>query len=135
VTKHGECFDASFQGKQVPHDRDGVLYLFYLTDCKRDRGKRLVSLFRSGPAKLGIKDYDSRVEMVRLNALRRAFDSGALSFDAPVQDEHRFKEARLDTCDFNRQPATPQEQIKDYIKQPRLWLSLLLRVSLLNVTP
>jgi hypothetical protein len=78
VTKGGECFDAAIQGKQVPHDRDGVLYLFHLNDCRNNRGVRLVSLFRSGPAKLGIQDYESRVQNVRLNALSRAFDLGAL---------------------------------------------------------
>jgi uncharacterized repeat protein (TIGR03803 family) len=72
VTKGGECFDAAFQRKQVPPDRDGLLYLFHLSDCRNNRGMRLVSLFRSGPAKLGIQDYESRIENVRLNALRRA---------------------------------------------------------------
>jgi hypothetical protein len=122
VTREGECFDADFQGKQVPHDRDGVFYLFYVTDRKGDRGKRLVSLFRSGPAKLGIKDYDARVEVVRLNALRRAFDSGVLSFDAPVRDESRFKEVRLDTADFKVQPAATSDQIKSFIKHKAYWL-------------
>jgi hypothetical protein len=97
-------------------------YLFYLTDCKETEEKRLVSLFRSGPAKLGIKDHDARVETVRLNALQQAFDSGVLSFDAPVHDEHRFKETCLDTSDFNPQPPAPQEEIKRYIKHKAYWL-------------
>jgi hypothetical protein len=121
VTKRGESFDAAFQRKQVAHDRDGVLYLFHLTDCKNNRGKRLVSLFRSGPAKLGIQDYDARVETVRLNALRRAFDSAALTFDG-AYEEDRYKEVRLDTSDFNIQPPATQEQIKQYIKHKAYWL-------------
>lgn len=121
VTKGGECFDAAFQRKQVPPDRDGVLYLFHLNDCSNNRGMRLVSLFRSGPAKLGIHDYDSRIETVRLNALRRAFDLGAVKFDA-AYDEHRYQELRLDTADFNVQPPTSPEQIKQYIKNKAYWL-------------
>ena len=53
-----------FSWKQVPPDREGVLYLFHLNDCRNNRGMRLVSLFRSGPAKLGIQDYESRIENV-----------------------------------------------------------------------
>jgi hypothetical protein len=121
VTKEGECFDATFQRKQVPHDRDGVFYLFHSTDRKNNRGKRLVSLFRSGRAKLGIQDYDSRVETVRLNALRRALDSGVLTFDARY-DADRYKEVPLDTSDFNAQPSATQEQIKQYVKHKAYWL-------------
>lgn len=121
VTKGGECFDAAFQRKQVPPDRDGVLYLFHLNDCRNNRGMRLVSLFRSGPAKLGIQDYESRIENVRLNTLRRAFDLGALRFEA-AYDEHRYKELRLDTSDFNVQPPASPEHIKQYIKNKAYWL-------------
>jgi len=120
VTKSGECFDAAFHQKQVPADRDGVLYLFHLNDCKNRKGMRLVSLFRSGPAKLGIEDYESRLENVRLNALRRAFDSGALSFEA-AYDGNRYKELRLDTSDFDVQPPANPEQIKQYIKNKAYW--------------
>ena len=74
-----------FQRKQVPADRDGVLSLFHLNDCRNRKGMGLVSLFRSVPAKLGIQNYESRIENVRLNALRRAFDSGALSFEAEAR--------------------------------------------------
>lgn len=122
VTKGGECFDAAFQRKQVPPDRDGVLYLFHLNDRRNGRGMRLVSLFRSGPAKLGIQDYESRIESVRLNALRRAFDLGTLSFES-AYDEHRYKELRLDTSDFDIQPPTSSEQIKHYIKHKAYWLA------------
>ena len=102
VTKGGECFDAAFRRKQVLPDRDGVLYLFHLNDCRNGRGMRLVSLFRSGPAKLGIQDYESRIENVHLNTLRRAFDLGTLTFESDY-DEHRYKELRLDTSDFDIQ--------------------------------
>ena len=49
VARKGECFEITFQHKEVAHNRDGVFYLFHLNDLTdKHRGKRLVSVFRFG---------------------------------------------------------------------------------------
>ena len=84
VTVGGECFEATYEQAGPAEDRDGTLFYFRVRDLRNDRGRRSVSLFLSGTERVFIKDYDSRIETVRLNCLRRAFDSGSFSFDTPV---------------------------------------------------
>src|SRR5204863_8513123 len=120
VTLSGECFVLEFQRTEST-TRDGVLDLFAVTDLKSNRGTRLVSLFRSGQSKLWVENYESRILNIRLNAIRRAFDSRVLSFDAPYE-EHSYKELSLQPSDFHPQPSASVEQIKRLIKNEAYWL-------------
>ena len=65
VTMNGECFEATFKRKQGAANRDGVGYLFRLKDLSKNRGERLVSLYRFGPKKFYAADYDARLEKER----------------------------------------------------------------------
>src|SRR5712692_9590612 len=120
VTLSGECFEVVFEGTESAGNRDGVLYLFRLRDLKNNRGTRLISLFRSGQTKLWFKDYDSRIANVRLNAIRRAFDSGALSFDV-AHNEHSSTEIVLHSAEFNSRPPANADDIKRFIKHTAYW--------------
>jgi hypothetical protein len=116
VTVGGECFEAEFIEVGHSGGRDGVLYLFKLRDLVKDRGQRNVALFRSGTERVFIEDYDARVETVRLNVLRRAFDSGAFGFDKLVEDPDRYHELRLRAADFQSQKKADDETIRRFIK-------------------
>ena len=82
--------------KRPAGDRDGVLYLFELEDIKANRAARLVQLFRSGQDKIMRPNHDAVIDSVGINRIRRAFDSGALNFDAKYKgasisgDRHSF---------------------------------------------
>ncbi len=62
-----------------------------------------------------MENYDARIASVRLNVLRRAFDSGAFSFDSPVDDD-RYHELRLRVTDFQPQKKVDDETIRQFIK-------------------
>jgi hypothetical protein len=114
VTIGGECFEAEFRGAGDSGGRDGVLYRFCLRDLLEDRGERYVSLFRTATERASMQDYDARIATVRLNVLRRAFDSGALSFDTPV-DADRYHELRLRLSDFQPPKKSDDETIRQFI--------------------
>lgn len=115
VTISGECFEAEYLRAGDSGGRDGVLYLFKLRDLLKDRGERLVCLFRTGTDRVSVENYEARVETVRLNVLRRAFDSGAFSFETPV-DPDRYHELRLRAMDFQPQKKADDETIRRFIK-------------------
>jgi len=115
VTVGGECFEAEFMEVGHSGGRDGVLYLFKLRDLVKDRGQRNVALYRSGTERVFIKDYDARVETVRLNFLRRAFDSGVFNFETPVPP-NQFHELWLRATDFQPQKKADDETIRRFIK-------------------
>ena len=115
VTISGECFEAEFLGAGDSGGRDGVLYRFRLRDLLKDRGERLVSIFRTGTERVSMENYDARIAGVRLNVLRRAFDSGAFSFDTPVDDD-RYHELRLRLSDFQPQKKADDGTIRQFIK-------------------
>src|SRR5271167_4302935 len=83
VTLGSECFEAELRSADEYQERDGLLHKFYLTDMVSKRGKRLVSVFANGTLAASCANFRSRVEIVRINSIRRAFDDGSLSFDAP----------------------------------------------------
>lgn len=115
VTIGGECFEAEFLGAGDSGGRDGILYRFRLTDLLKDRGERLVSLFRTGSERVSMENYDARIATVRLNVLRRALDSGVFGFDTPV-DADRYHELRLRLSDFQPQKKADDETIRQFIK-------------------
>lgn len=86
------------------------------------RGKRLVSVFISGTLVATCANYTSRAEIVRFNAIRRAFDRGALSFDAPF-DEGHYTELSLLSEDFQAQQARTDAEIRQYIVHKAYWLA------------
>jgi pyrimidine deaminase RibD-like protein len=123
VTRKGECFEITFQRKQenLP-DRVGVLYLFHLSDLTdKKRGKRLVSVFRFGPEQSYGPNYETLVETVLLNTVRRAFDLGRLTFDG-THDSHNYIEILLQPEDFRSQTTASGDEIQDLIKHEAYWL-------------
>lgn len=121
VTLGGECFEAEYIDVGNAGGRDGVLYYFKLRDLVKDRGQRNVSMFRSGTDRVFIEDYDKRVETVRWNVLRRAFDSGIFSFDTPVVPD-RYHELRLGASDFQPQKQADDQTIRRYLKLGGYWM-------------
>jgi hypothetical protein len=115
VTLGGECFEAEFEDKGDAGGRDGVLYYFKVRDLLKDRGVRNVSMFRSGTDRVFVEDYDVRVEIVRWNVLRRAFDSGSFSFESAVTPD-RYHELRLKAGDFQPRKKSSDEIIRRFIK-------------------
>jgi hypothetical protein len=123
VTLGGECFDAQYQeAGHAGHDRDGTLYYFKIVDLAKTRGTRAVSLFMSGPESFGIENIDARIEVARLNCLRRAFDSGDLSFEKPTHHELPFR-----AMDFQPREHASDEVIRRFIKLGAYWLGFKLR--------
>jgi hypothetical protein len=82
VTRHGECFEVSPQGKDKAENRDGTLHFFDLTDFVQGRGLLRVSVYRGGPKDCyaPIAEFDRGIDVVLLNTIRRRFDSGELTF-------------------------------------------------------
>lgn len=123
VTLSGECFDAEYEGEQTAlPTRLGSYFLFRLRDVRKERGERLVSIFRSDQIKLLNPNYASRIEFVRINVIRRAFDSGTLSFDAP-SDQHTYKTLDLKDSDFQQQPLVGDPEIRQFMMHKAYWLS------------
>lgn len=122
VTLSGECFEAEPRSVDEYQERDGRLHKFYLTDMVGERGKRLVSVFVSGTLVATCVNYESRAETVRLNAIRRALDQAALSFDAPF-DGHHYRELSLSPQDFQTQHARTDAEIRRYIIHKAYWLA------------
>jgi len=115
VTISDECFEAQYIGVENADGRDGVLYRFKLRDLLKDRGQRLVSLFRSGPERVFIKHYDARIEPVRLSVLRRAFDSGSFSFETAIPP-NRIHEMPLTATDFRHWKKANDDVLRRFIK-------------------
>jgi len=113
VTVHGECFDIEFQREQhaPPH---GALYLFCVTDRVRRRGSRNVSVERYGPKDWFAADYDVCIEPIVLNVIRRAFDSGQISFNLP-DDPPYVKKLRVERSDFQRSSSVSDGEIRQLI--------------------
>jgi len=122
VTVGGECFEAEPRSIDEYHERDGLLHKFYLTDLVSKRGKRLVSVFVNGTLAATCPNYGPHVEIVRLNAIRRAFDQGALSFEAPF-DERYYRELSLSSQDFRTQQARTDTEIRQFIIHKAYWLA------------
>jgi len=122
VTLRGECLEVVFQRKEIAQNRDGVVYLFHLNDLTdKKRGQRLVSFFRFGPEQLYAPNYGAVVETVLLNTIRRAFDSGRLTFDGPY-DPRTYTEVPLQQADFMPPTAASGEEIQNLIKHEAYWL-------------
>jgi len=121
VTLGGECFDAEFQGEERDQRRPGTVHLFRLQDMRSGRSDLLVSLFRSEQLKLRNPNYDQRIESARINAIRRGFDAGKLSFDAP-HDEHIYQRLDLKDSDFQQQPLVADPDIRQFMSHKAYWL-------------
>jgi hypothetical protein len=119
VTLRGECFEWAFQGEKGGFEAS--YHLFKLTDLIRGRGERHVSLFRTGQLNNTVPNYMSRIEAVALNTIRRAFDSGVLSFDSP--NERDYKKLSLQAADFEKQPLRNDSEILQFIIHKAYWLS------------
>jgi hypothetical protein len=120
VTLGGECFRTTF-GRTEASDRDGVYYLFKVEDLIKNRGQRLVSLFRSGQLKRLRANFDSLIPNARLNAIRRAFDSGEITFEAPFE-EHKYQQLTIKPEDFEGGVPKTIAQVKQFIVHKAYWL-------------
>jgi hypothetical protein len=111
-----------FQRKESDAQYDGIFYLFRLKDLVRRRGERLVQLFRSGQVKLFLQNYESRIETIRINAIRRAFDRGTLNFDVPFE-EHKYQQMKLelDSNDLVTTSPASEEEIRTFIFHKAFW--------------
>jgi len=123
VTRHGECFEVSPQGKDKADNRDGLLYFFDLTDLVKGRGLLRVSVYRGGmkDCYAPIAEFDRRIDTVLLNTIRSRFDSGELTFDVP-QGATYYTEIVLTPEDF-QQPRVSDEEIRQLILHEVYWLS------------
>lgn len=121
MTLNGEVLEVAYQRKESAGGRDGVLYLFTVTDRKKGRGMRHVALFRGGAKDYYAPEYDARIEVVRLNAIRRAFDSGLISFDAAFERD-KYIELQLRKADFQPGSRADDRRIRSFIKQTAFWL-------------
>src|SRR6266403_1175659 len=90
VTLGGECFEVVFEREESAWPRLGSFHLFRLKDVRSGRGERLISIFGSEQIKLLNLRYAAHIELARINAIRRGFDSGQLSFDQP-HDKYTYK--------------------------------------------
>lgn len=125
VTRFGECFEVSPQGKDRAGNRDGVLHYFHLTDLVRGRGLRKVSVYRGGPRDFyatSVAEFDRRIDMVLLNTIRRRFDSGELTFEVPEGATY-YKEVLVTPEDFQQQLPASDEEIRQLILHEAYWLS------------
>jgi len=122
VTLGGDCFEVSPQGKVDPVTRDGLLYKFHVTDLKKNRRMRLVSVFAAGSLQITVSDYEQRIEVACINAIRRAFDNETVSFDQP-SDERYYKEIQLSVSDFENQVTRTDAEIRQYIVHKAYWLA------------
>jgi pyrimidine deaminase RibD-like protein len=125
VTLNGECFDIKYQGN-VPGNRDGVLHQFHLKDVKTDRVLR-ASVYRLGTLDThfsSARELDSRENSLVLNALRRAFDKGILSFEK-LPDGSNYHEIQLESVDYGPQPTKPDDEVRGYMIQKAYYLSYL----------
>lgn len=121
VTLSGEVFEFAYQRKEAAENRDGVLYLCHVNDQKKGRGLRRIMLFRGGATDYYAKDYDTRIDIVRLNSIRRSFDSKLISFDTPY-DPERYIELQLQQSDFRKGSPATDERIRNFIKLTAYWL-------------
>ena len=121
VTLSGECFDAEFQGEARGGRRLGTVHLFRLRDLRSGRGDLLVSLFRSEQLKLLNPNYGSRIELARINAIRRAFDTGKLSFGMR-RDEHMYQSLDLEDSDLEQLPLVADADIRQFMTHKAYWL-------------
>jgi hypothetical protein len=120
VTIGGECFQLVRQGNIEPFIRDGELHKFHVIDCKRDRGNRLVSVFVafSPSEQPNPQEY---IAVACLNTIRRAMDSGELSFDLPYE-QNRYKELSLDPSRFAAKKKANSQEIIAFLKNTAYWL-------------
>ncbi len=121
VTMNGECFDAEFQGEERDGRRPGTVHLFRLRDMRSGRGELLVSLFTSEQLKLLNPNYRTRIESVRINVIRRAFDTGKLNFGTP-RDEHIYHSLDLNDSDFQPLPLVADADIRQFMAHKAYWL-------------
>jgi pyrimidine deaminase RibD-like protein len=120
VTLSGECIEVTFQrAMEVP---PAVLYHFHVSDVRKKRAKRLVSVLSSWTFQVEVQRYDSLVGTVCLNAIRRALDSGIISFDSPSDLQH-YQQLSLKISDFQEQPAKTEVEIRHYITEKAYWLA------------
>src|ERR1035438_6645293 len=120
VTAIGDCFEVAFQrAMEVP---PSVLYHFHVTDLAKKRGLRLVSVLAGWTLQVEVLGYESRIETVSLNAIRRAFESGVLSFDSPP-DERNYRQISLEGKDFQNQLPKSDADVRQYIIQKAYWLA------------
>ena len=114
MTLGGECFQLELQRTSADIRRDGVFYLYHITDLKSDRGKRLVSL-------VAPTDHPG-LDNARINAIRRAFDSGAFSFEDP-HDLINYRELPFAAEEVDPKTSASDAEIRQLIMIEAYWLS------------
>ena len=113
VTLTGECFEAAFEGEER-YRLSGNVLRFRLQDVRAGRGERLVSLFRSDQLKILNPNYAARIEFAKINIIRRALDSGKLSFNEPYE-EQEYKPLGMIDSDFDQQSLVSDPEIRQFM--------------------
>ena len=115
VTLSGECFELEFQSTELPAGRSGVSYLYYVTDLRLKRGKRLVFLVAPSDT--------PGAETSCLNSIRGAFDSGVFSFDDP-HNAMEFRELPFKRRMLGAPPPSASDvEVRQLIINAAYWLS------------
>src|ERR1700675_2282327 len=107
VTIRGDCFEIRYNGSPVSATRDGVVHQFRLHDLLMKRDDLRISVCRGGVLDAYVPsamEFDRRENAVVLNVIRRAFDSGEVSFDR-ASESANYTEISLEPSDFAKQPA------------------------------
>jgi hypothetical protein len=120
VTLGGECFEAEFQCVQHFRLTEND-YRFRLYDVRSGRGERLVSVCEPLDLQSGLLTHPSRVEF-EINVIRRAFDSGMLSFDH-FHDCQTYQPLIMSEEDVKQQPVRSDEELRLFIIWKAYWLS------------
>jgi hypothetical protein len=122
VTRNGDCIEVDYNRMQPDVHRDGVLHLFKIMDAAHNRGERLLQIYCPDELRQAVNTCDYKVERrVGFNVIRRAFDSGELSFNAPY-DKHLYKELKLQESDFENQAKATDPEIMQFILHKAYWL-------------
>src|SRR5580700_6025276 len=125
VTIQGDCFEVRYNGSPVSGDRDGIIHHFHIQDLTKDREVLHISVFRGGILDAYVPsamEFDRRENTVVLNVIRRAFDSGEVSFDRPSESTI-YTELSLKPSDFAKQAARTDKEIASYITRKAYLLS------------
>jgi hypothetical protein len=117
VTLGGECFDVHIGGDGLDERRGGTVHNFQLFDVREKHPDMLVLLFLSERFDLLTRGA-TRLDDVKLNVIRRAFDAGKLSFGTFAEDTvHRLD---IQESDFQKQTVGDAE-IREFMMHKAYW--------------
>jgi hypothetical protein len=123
VTRTGECFRATLQRSQGSYE-DERSHEFKLEDLIAERGTRGVVVQFTRPAiqNTGQSRFKSLEHVLCWNALRKAFDRKALSFESEPKDPDEYIELKVSGSDVEGQQTLPDEILREYLIAKAYWI-------------